>query len=81
MLATWNVEELMATALPSSVRGTMFGRKDWEAGRRNARATPSRPSTANIGIGLPIDSFANSRRSSAQVKNASKQSRMMRRRS
>ena len=52
MVATWNVDELRATALPKISRGTRFGVIACDVGIANARAAPNRTSTTNTGHAL-----------------------------
>ena len=49
MVATWNVDELSATALPKISRGTRFGVIACDVGIANARAAPNSTSTRNTG--------------------------------
>ena len=52
MVATCRADELMATALPKSARGTRFGRSAWPVGMLKALAVPKSAMTAKIGAGL-----------------------------
>ena len=52
MVATCRADELMATALPKSARGTRFGRSAWPVGMLKARVVPKSAITAKIGAGL-----------------------------
>jgi hypothetical protein len=81
MVATWNVEELRATALPSAPTGTMLGTKDCAAGAMNARAIPNRPKTPNMGSVLPTFVAAKASSSSAAIPCSNKHPEMMRPRS
>ncbi len=49
IVASWNVDELSAIALPRLPIGTRFGVMACEAGMLNARATPNSTITANTG--------------------------------
>ena len=49
MVATCQVEELSATAVPNCARGTRFGSSAWPVGMAKARATPNSTITANTG--------------------------------
>ena len=49
IVATWNVDEFSATALPKISRGTRFGVIACDVGIANARAAPNSISTRNTG--------------------------------
>ena len=82
MVATCQVEELSATAVPNCARGTRFGSIAWPVGHRRRRAprrtapSPRTPATPSRG-----PRAANASSSSAQRHSTAKQAARMRRRS
>ena len=81
IVATCQVDELSATAVPNWARGTRLGSNAWPVGIAKARAMPNSTITANTGRADSRPCAANASSSSAQAHSSAKQAARMRRRS
>jgi hypothetical protein len=81
MVATCQVDELSATAVPNCSRVTRFGSSAWPVGMAKARAIPNSTMTANTGHAERNPRHASASSRSAQTSSSAKQSVMIRRRS